>query len=97
MIQQLARTLPIVVFVNLSIGCVSLAPGADHVKMTSNASDVAACTAAGNVRSQNRNDVLNVDADLKNQAVGLYANVIFITGTGEGVAYRCDKIASPAT
>lgn len=73
---------------------VALAPGADKVQLTSNAKDVAACTAVGNVRApadeqeSNPDNTLN---ELRNQAIGLGGNTVFITNgeLGEGVAYRC--------
>ena len=79
----------------------AVAPGADSVTVTSNASVVASCTAVG--------DVFTVASagtwELKNLAVGLHANVVLLTAVGsvggksgyiataEGVAYRCDSSA----
>ena len=77
--------------------CVALAPGADKVRMTKNASDVSACAAVGNIRvprnSQGQADTWNGDAELRNQAVGLGGNTVFVTAgllaAVEGIAYRC--------
>jgi hypothetical protein len=77
----------------VSFGCVTvaLAPGADQVRLTQNPADVASCKAVGNVKTP----LSGVDAvpSIRNQAVGLGANAIFITrdlnGAMEGVAYHC--------
>lgn len=75
-------------------GCVTvaLAPGAEKVKITKNASDVASCKAVGNVVSQPMGPEAT-NADLQNKALGLGGNTIFVTGANgrsvEGVAYRC--------
>lgn len=75
-------------------GCatVALVPGAEKVKITKNASDVAACKAVGNVNSQPMGPEAT-NADLQNKTVELGGNTIFVTGaTGrfvEGVAYSC--------
>jgi hypothetical protein len=76
-------------------GCVTLAPGADKVKLTSNAADVKGCVAVGNVKTDAQNDPLDVDNTLRNQAVGLNADVVFRTGLGAGVGYRCAGTATP--
>lgn len=86
------------VSVSLLTACVTiaLAPGADKVRVTSNPQDVAPCTAVGNVRipqiaNRNSPPVANPMDDLRNQAVGLGGNTVFVTSAelGEGVAYRC--------
>jgi hypothetical protein len=78
----------------LTAGCatVALAPGAEKVKITRNASDVASCKAVGNVKSLLiGNEGMN--ATMQNQALGLGGNMVFDTGTvGQsvaGVAYSC--------
>jgi hypothetical protein len=76
-------------------GCVTLAPGADKVKLTSNAADVKGCVAVGNVKTDAQNDPMDVDNTLRNQAVGLNADVVFRTGLGAGVGYRCAGTATP--
>jgi hypothetical protein len=77
---------------------VAPAPGADRIHLTRVAADVTSCTAAGNVRapldSQGQVDYVNAERELRNQAVGLNANAIFVTSATlgvpvEGVAYRC--------
>ena len=76
-------------------GCVTLAPGADKVKLTSNAADVKGCVAVGNVKADAQNDPLDIDNTLRNQALGLNADVVFRTALGAGVAYRCAGTATP--
>jgi hypothetical protein len=79
-------------------GCVLApqAPGADQVKITRNAADVAGCTAMGNI---NR----TAGGEPRNQAVGLGANVVFDTTSAvdaalgnwtSGIAYRCGASAT---
>jgi hypothetical protein len=78
--------------------CVTLAPGADKVRMTKDASDVAGCTAVGNVDTlgapQGPSQISDSSKVLRNKAVGLGGNVIFVTSAplgvpDGGVAYRC--------
>jgi hypothetical protein len=78
--------------------CVSLAPGADKMRVTKNASDVATCRAVGNItvplNAQGQVDIANADAELRNQTVGLGGNTAFVTSSPlgvpvQGIAYRC--------
>jgi hypothetical protein len=75
-------------------GCatVALAPGAEKVKLTKNAGDVASCKAVGNVKSP-LVGYEGTNATLQNQALGLGGNTVFVTGpAGEsvaGIAYSC--------
>lgn len=75
-------------------GCVTIAhvPGAEKVKITKNASNVASCKAVGNVVSQPMAPEAT-NADLQNKALGLGGNTIFVTGANrhsvQGVAYTC--------
>jgi hypothetical protein len=75
-------------------GCVTVAraPGAEKVKITKEAGDVASCKAVGNVKSP----LIGYDATnatLQNQALGLGGNTVFVTGAAAesvaGVAYSC--------
>jgi hypothetical protein len=74
-----------------------LAPGAADVRLTNLSADVSSCTAVGNVQlptNSNGVDLRNAQGRLKNQAIGLGANVVLVTegllGTPTaGVAYRC--------
>jgi hypothetical protein len=90
------RVCVILAFASLLTGCVTvaLAPGAEKVRLTSNSQDVTTCTAVGNVRVPADEHAQNPFADnneLRNQAIGLGGNTVFITNgvLGEGVAYRC--------
>jgi hypothetical protein len=88
------------VCVLLLTACVTLAPGADEVRITKNAADVVACSAVGNINTsggvQGPSQIVDSSTELRNQAVGLGGNVVFVTMAvlgvpGEGVVYRCPK------
>jgi hypothetical protein len=66
-------------------GCVTvaLAPGAEKVKITKNASDVASCRAVGNVNSQPMGPEAT-NADLQNKTMGLGGNTVFVTRANLG-------------
>ena len=68
--------------------CTVLAPGADRVKFTQNAADVAGCKAVGKVSAPDLS-TWNVEIELRNRTVGLDGNTVFRTKFREGVAYRC--------
>jgi len=94
-----SRTLPLAaIHAILLTACVSSAPGADKVRFTKNASDVSMCTAVGNVNAsgapQGPSAVVDAPTELRNKAIGLGGNVVFVTSATlgvptEGVAYRC--------
>lgn len=73
----------------LLTGCVTLAPGAAQVKVTDRPADVEGCKAVGNVRAHHQQYPVDIENSLRNQAVGLGANVIYRTSPSTGVAYRC--------
>jgi hypothetical protein len=82
--------------------CVTLAPGAEKVFITKQASDVSGCTPVGNVNTlgdvQGPSQIADSSAELRNQAVGLGGNTIFVTSAtlgvpNQGVAYRCANAA----
>ena len=79
----------------LLAACVSLAPGADKVHVTRKASDVANCTAVGNLKiprdANGQVDLPNADTEFRNQTVGLGGNTAFVTSEiqGQGIGYRC--------
>jgi hypothetical protein len=79
---------------------VPLAPGADQVKITRNAADVAACTAVGNIDSRMTGIPSQIPPQMQNQAIGLGGNVVLDTSvvgtTTTGVIYRCERPASPS-
>jgi hypothetical protein len=84
-------------------GVLAVAPGAEKVTVTTNASVVASCVAVGNVSTLSPSGT----QELKNLAVGLHADVVLLTAVGgvatkttteqsaEGVAYRCNSSAPP--
>jgi hypothetical protein len=79
--------------------CVTPAPGADKVRITKSPSDVAACTAVGNITvptnpSTGTVDIANAATEFRNQTVGLGGNTGLVTyglvrAPAQGVAYRC--------
>jgi len=99
-------TYPIVVAATLVIAAallgacavVTLAPGADQVRVTNKPAEVAGCKAVGNIQvpknEQGVVDMANAMHQFRNQAVGLGANAALVTeGLADipatGVAYRC--------
>ncbi len=70
---------------------ITLAPGADRVKLTENTSDVAGCKVVGNVTGlmPMGDKQFYFEATLRNRTVGLDGNTVLLTARGEGVAYRC--------
>jgi hypothetical protein len=78
--------------------CVTLAPGADKVRITDKASDVATCKALGNLQVPMDGgapaDASSAQDQFRNQAVGLGSNVALVTQgivglPFSGIAYRC--------
>jgi hypothetical protein len=89
------RRLAAVAIIGLgTAGCatVALATGAENVKITHNANDVASCKAVGNVKALLAGPEAT-NATLQNQAFGLGGNTVFETGIDgnsmAGVAYSC--------
>lgn len=82
----------------LLMACVAPAPGADKIRITKSATDVANCSAVGNVRvpveTQSQIDIGNADTQFRNQVIGLGGNTAFVTSSSlgipvGGIAYRC--------
>ena len=80
----------------LNCGCVTvaLAPGADKVRLTKNPADVTTCKVVGNVKRPPDTSSLDSEPSIRNQAVGLGGNTVFISqenisGPEQGVAYQC--------
>ena len=82
----------------LLTACVSLAPGADKVRVTKNPSDIANCSAVGNIKvsggGSGQADIATADTEFRNQVVGFGGNAAFITASAlgipvDGIAYRC--------
>jgi hypothetical protein len=80
-------------------GCVTerAVPGADAIRLTRVAADVANCTAVGNVKASTGENgpVVGDEVKFRNQVIGFGGNRGFVTVDGaygspaEGVAYRC--------
>ena len=71
-------------------------PGSDTVQMTTDPSDVSACTAVGDIKVPG--GAPNQDIQFRNQAVGFGADTAFVTVTifgaatpVDGIAYRCPR------
>jgi len=84
-----------IIFACLLSACVTLAPGADRVRITHNAPDVTSCTATGNISAPKNADgtvdLANADRQIRNQTVGLGGNTALLTSRFgyDGVAYKC--------
>ena len=93
--MHICRLLPTASVFALLTACVTLAPGADKVRITQNPAVVSSCSAVGNIKAprsaQGQVDILDADTELRNQTIGLGGNTAFETSAllGEGVAYRC--------
>ncbi len=82
-------------------GCstVSLAPGADEIKVSRNTADVAACASLGNVGNP---PPIMTDPDaerqMRNETVKLGGNALLLTSPfgRTGIAYRCGDAATPS-
>jgi hypothetical protein len=85
---HLVRTFAVSITILVTSGCVTLAPGAAQVKITSHPADVVTCKPVGNIDAESMRSLQPAVA--QNKAVGLNANVILDTGAG-GIAYHCDK------
>jgi hypothetical protein len=78
---------------------IPLAPGAEQVKLTRNASEVANCKAVGNLNDVRGGNLTDAGQRIaRNQAIGFGGDTIFETspaleeaqGVLEGVVYRCN-------
>ena len=87
-----------VVYAAFLSGCVSLAPGADKVRLTKNEADLWGCSALGNIElpgyAEGQITGANADAEFRNQAVSVGGNAALVTYAPfgspiKGVAYRC--------
>lgn len=88
----------VVAWLGLGTACVTLAPGADQVKMTKIPQDVASCKAVGNVlvptTPEGNVDLANAERQFRNQVVGLGGNTGLVTfgplgAPSQGIAYHC--------
>jgi len=83
-------TLAVVVVVTSSCATpTALAPGADRVKFTQDAADVARCKPVGNVSAVRERG--NSESYLRNTTIGLGGNTVFRTASFEGVVYNCPQ------
>jgi hypothetical protein len=83
----------------LGTGCVTpitLAPGADQVRLTAKPGDVATCKPVGNIQlPRYRPDAIGIpdfESEFRNRVVGLGGNAGLVTsayGPIEGIAYLC--------
>lgn len=100
MMRSCARLTASVWIAIVTSGCVMTtpAPGADTVKITRHAADVAGCAPAGNIKvprnSDGLVDIANAATQFRNEAVGLGGNVALVTEgalgvPSAGIAYRC--------
>ncbi len=96
--MHIARMISVACVLTSLAACVTLAPGADKVRITKVPSDVSNCTAVGNIKvprgADGNVDIANAEAEFRNQTVGLGGNTAFETAAPlgvpvEGVAYRC--------
>jgi hypothetical protein len=111
--KQITRGLVVISMGTTLLACgstpITLAPGADQVRITKNSSDVAGCAAVGNVDGhQYPLDHGNAMRQMQNQTTGLGGNTLFLTfdpgdhminppnAFATGVSYRCAKAVSPA-
>ena len=83
-------------FIIAAMGCVTvvMAPGADQVRLTSDAASVSGCTPVGNIAPLPNESASRARAVFRNRVVGLGGNAGFITKRIlnepiEGIAYRC--------
>jgi hypothetical protein len=92
--QWIVGAMAVVAIGGVVSGCTTLvlAPGAEQIKVTQLAEDVAGCRAVGNVISEA--GPLDLDMELRNKTLGFGGNVLFVTRklgpANEGVAYRCN-------
>jgi hypothetical protein len=93
---------PVVVAVcSLTAGCasVSLTPGADQIKVTDVAADVAACAPLGHLAAA---QVMMTDPDaerqMRNETLDLGGNTLLLTPplNRTGIAYRCGDARTPS-
>jgi hypothetical protein len=93
--QRIVQSIVSMTLAFMSSGCatVTLAPGADQVKVTRVPTDVASCVVVGNVDGEVGSG-LAIDGirQLQNQTVGVGGNTVLVTSDlppQKGVAYRC--------
>jgi hypothetical protein len=86
----------------MSSGCaqVTLAPGANQIKVTRAPTDVASCVVVGNVDGENGSGLTGDGIrQLQNQTVGVRGNTVLVTSElppQNGIAYRCGSAGGQA-
>ena len=90
----LSLAVALVVILDACLSTIGPAPGSEKVHVTTIPSDVAACTAVGNIMVPGGTP--NKEIEFRNQAVGFGANTALVTVTAsatpvDGVAYRCPQ------
>jgi hypothetical protein len=91
------RSFALLLLISVLSGCLSanvtLAPGADKIKVTKSPTDVASCVAVGNVDGRNASGLTSDGVrQMQNQTLGVGGNVLLVTSelSQKGIAYRCD-------
>ena len=92
--QRTANALLLIASAILVDACVTLAPGADQVRLTKTSADVSVCKALGNIQVPRDVDGASAQKQFRNQAVGLGGNVALVTEgfvsiPVAGIAYHC--------
>jgi hypothetical protein len=81
--QRTANALLLIASAILVCACVTLAPGADQVRLTNKPADVGVCKALGNIQvpknDQGLVDGASAQNQFRNQTVGLGGNVALVT------------------
>ncbi len=88
--------LALVLILDACVSTLGPAPGSYTVHMTTDPSDVSACTAVGDIKVPG--GAPNKDIEFRNQAVGFGADTALVTVTifgnatpVDGIAYRCPR------
>lgn len=99
--QHVARLLVSTTLAFMASACVTsgitLAPGADQIKITKEPIDVAGCTAVGNADGNNGSGLMiNGIRQMQNQTLVAGGNTLLVTSSvfpQKGIAYHCGAAA----
>ena len=100
--QRLIQSFVSMTLAFMSAGCaqITLAPGADQIKVTRVPTEVASCVAVGNVDGENGSGLTSDGIwQLQNQTVGVGGNTVLVTSDTppqKGIAYRCGPAGGQA-
>ena len=93
-LSSLSASLALVLILDACASTTGVVPGSYTVHLTTDPSDVSACTAVGNIKVPA--GAWNKDTQFRKQAVGFGANTALVTVTifgdatpVDGIAYRC--------